>query len=185
MRFVGYPESQGEDPINIVKTVLSEKFGMENVAVDNAHRTGRAAFVAGVRRPRHLIFRVVNYVDKHEIMWKKREALKDVNYFITDDMTKLDLRKKEELKPVIDEAVRQRKKWKFRNGQLFIDDRLYRGDPSSSDVVRQHVVAAVSGGADGQNSAAARQRASAGGFASKTRGQLTAGNVDQHHGDDV
>ncbi len=142
LRIIGYPETPGEEPITIVKTVLREKFGMDSVAVDNAHRTGRFVTISGVRKPRHLIFRLVNYGDKHDIMKKKREALKDLDYFITDDMTKADLQKKADLKPVIDEAVRQRKKWKYRNGQLFIDDRLYRGGATSSGGGRQRAAAA-------------------------------------------
>lgn len=106
---------------------------MDTVAVDNAHRTGRYVTVAGVRKPRHLIFRLMNYSDKHEIMRKKRDALKSENYFITDDMTKADLQKKGSLKPVIEEAERLKKKWKYRNGQLFIEDRLYREGSNTND----------------------------------------------------
>ncbi len=129
LRIVGYAEAGGvEDTASIVKTVLREKFKMEDAAVETAHRVGNSKMVAGRRQPRHIVFQLTNLADKHQILKNKRAALEGADYYITDDMIKADMDRKRELQPVIDDAVRQHKKWKFRNGQLFINDRIYRTD---------------------------------------------------------
>ena len=48
-------------------------------------------------------------------------------FFFTDDMTDADVEMKKRLKPVIDQATSEKKKWKFRAGKLFIDGKLYKG----------------------------------------------------------
>ena len=118
----------------------SEKFSMEDLVVDVAHRTGRTFSAEGVHKPRHIIFRLEKYEDIHRIQKRKREALREVQYYITDDMTKSDLGRKREVKPVIDEARRHNKQWKFRNGHLFINDRIYGHDNSKHEETRHQMV---------------------------------------------
>ena len=67
---------------------------MEDLVVDVAHCTGRSFPAGGLHKPRHIIFRLAKYEDKHRILKSKREAPKEVQYYITDDMTKSDLESK-------------------------------------------------------------------------------------------
>ena len=59
--------------------------------------------------------------DKIEILWRQREGLKNKSYFFVDDLTTHDYKIKQSLKPEIEKAKREGKRWLFRDGQLFID----------------------------------------------------------------
>ena len=83
---------------------------------------------------------MARYEDKHRILKHKREALREVQYCITDNITKSDLDRKREVQPVIDEARRHNKQWMFRNGHLFINDRIYRHDNSKYEEKRHQMV---------------------------------------------
>ena len=108
--------------------------------MDVAHRTGRSFSAGGAHKPRHIIFPLAKYEDKHIILKRKREALREVQYYITDDMTKSYLDRKSEVQPFIDEARRHNKQWKFRNGHLFINDRFYRHNNSKHEETRHQMV---------------------------------------------
>ena len=41
LRIVNYPETTGEEIMTIARSILSEKFSMEDLVVDAAHLTGR------------------------------------------------------------------------------------------------------------------------------------------------
>ena len=81
---------------------------------------------AGPRRPRHLIFKLLRFQDKLSILRQKRKKLEKEQFFIVDDMTDADLATKRRLAPIIEEAKRSNKKWRYRDGQLWIDGQLYR-----------------------------------------------------------
>ena len=127
LRLVGYDETAEENPSEVVSKILKEKFDME-VQVETAFRAGKSKNVAGKVHPRHLVFKVCKVEDKWQILQKKREALKDVNYFIVEDLTKSDLDYKAACKTTIDEARRQGKTCRFRNGKWFINGQMYRVD---------------------------------------------------------
>lgn len=41
LRIVGYPETARENSSNIVKTIIKDKFKMNDIEIENAHRTGK------------------------------------------------------------------------------------------------------------------------------------------------
>lgn len=124
LRLIGYPEKPNEDCVDIVKYILYDRLNVDGY-VEVAHRTGRPVLKNGYRMPRHLIFRVGSVQQKQEILQYQRQALQNEPYFITEDLTQKDLWTKRRLKPVIDQARQQGKRWKFRNGKLFIEGQLY------------------------------------------------------------
>ena len=68
----------------------------------------------------------------------KRDSLKDVPYYITEDQTEMDMKKRNDLQPIIEQAKRDGKHWKFRKGELYIDKRLYRPPPGDDLWRQQH-----------------------------------------------
>ena len=98
-----------ENVSQIVSNMLEFKFNMNNVAVQNAHRTGKNIIFQGKKQPKHIIFKVLYLTDKIEIMKKKRQCLLGENYYITDDLTESDLDLKKCLKPVMDDAKANKK----------------------------------------------------------------------------
>lgn len=126
MRLVGFKETEGENPSEIVKSVLIEKFGIAEPGVETAHRTGRKTTAAGRPRIRHLIFRLSRVETKYEILNPKREVLDGEDFYITEDMTQADMERKKKLAPVIEDAKQRRIPWKFRNGQLYLNGQFYR-----------------------------------------------------------
>lgn len=109
----------GENCVQILKTILSDKFGMQDVEIENAHQTGVEKYVNGHRKPNHIIAKLLRS-DKYNILREKAKALVDEHYLITDDQTATDMAKKRAFQPVIDNAKRQQKKWKFRAGKLIV-----------------------------------------------------------------
>ena len=94
---------------------------MHDVAVEHAHRDGRAPH----GRSPHILVKLLSYRDKIEIMKQAKSALKDTGYFILDDLTKADLTEKKKWSKQVKELYDQGKKLKFsagkwrRNGQPF------------------------------------------------------------------
>ena len=74
LRIVGYPEALNENVSQIVLNMLESKFNMNNVSIQNAHRTGKNIIFQGKKQPKH-IFKVLYLADKIEIMKKKRQCL--------------------------------------------------------------------------------------------------------------
>ena len=64
-------------------------------------------------------------------MKNQREKLKDVNYYLTDDLTSQDLTMKNSYKEIIDQAVSDNKRVMFRNGRLLINGKVYSSGQSS------------------------------------------------------
>ena len=141
LRIVGYPEAQNENVSQIVSNMLESKFNMNNVAIQNAHRTGKNIIFQGKKQPKHIIFKVLYLTDKIEIMKKKRQCLLDETYYITDDLTENDLDLKKRLKPVMDDAKANQKRWKFRNGKLIIEGQLYTGPIPAQSTTKPKVSA--------------------------------------------
>ena len=64
-------------------------------------------------------------------MKNQREKLKDVQYYLTDDLTGQDLKTKKSYKEVIDQAVLENKRVMFLNGQLLINGKVYSSGQSN------------------------------------------------------
>ena len=131
MRLIGVEEKADEDAEKLVKDILKDKFNMTNAVIERAHRVGPPGGEGArtANRPRHILFKLLNYKDKVEILKQKREKLNGEQYFMTDDQTDEDMATKRRLKPVIDKAKQERKKWRFTQGKLWIEGQLYRERP--------------------------------------------------------
>ena len=123
---MGLKKTHGEIPAELVKGILTDKFNLADVHVEAAHRTGKVKYQRGVQQPRHLIFKLLCRNDKHKILKMKKEVLKNEDYYVTDDMTEADLAKKISLRPVIEDAKSQKKRWSFRKSVFYIDGQVYR-----------------------------------------------------------
>ena len=85
--------------------------------VEVAHRTGRP----GQQQPRHIIARVTSVQGKLDILRAQKHFLKNKAYFFVEDLTKKDYEIKRALKPVIDKARHEGKRWRFRDGKLYVN----------------------------------------------------------------
>ena len=121
LRLIGVQESPQEDCYDIVYSVIYDELGIGGT-VEAAHRVGRRG-----PKPRHIIFRVDHVDTKMNILTCQRQYLRDRDYFIVEDLTKQDYNKKRSLKPQIDQARRENKRWSFRNGKLYIDGQYVQG----------------------------------------------------------
>ena len=93
VRLIGIPEpKEGErdDCIQVAEKILKEKFNI-NSKVERSHRDGRK----NEGKPRHILVKLLSYRDKVDVMRRTRDVLKDERYFITDDLTPLDLKEKQ------------------------------------------------------------------------------------------
>ena len=115
IRLIGIPENQYENCYDIVLNLTQELQLYVNVEV--AHRTGRP----GQQRPRHIIARVSSVQEKLDILRAQKHFLKHKAYFFVEDLTKKDYESKRALKPVIDKARHEGKRWRFTDGKLYVD----------------------------------------------------------------
>ena len=129
VRLLNYEETENENVFDIVYGVLS-KIGMQNVEIMKAHRTGKNFKKDGRTLPKQIIFKFLRHSDKQFAMKNQREKLKDVNYYLTDDLTSQDLKTKKSYKEVIDQAVSDNKRVMFRNGRLLINGKVYSSGQS-------------------------------------------------------
>ncbi|KAJ8023500.1 hypothetical protein HOLleu_35959 [Holothuria leucospilota] len=120
LRFGGIPEKENEEAIQEVKRVLSDYLQMEPV-IENAHRIGKRS----TGKPRQIIAKLLYRPQRKEILLKCRRALQDSPYFITEDLTSEDFKKKASLRHVMSAAFQEGKRPRFVNGKLFINGELY------------------------------------------------------------
>jgi hypothetical protein len=119
IRLIGIAESRSENCYNIVTDIISNELGVP-VNVDVAHRTGRK----DDQYPRHIIFRVSSMQEKMDVLRAQKQALKHKAYFFVEDLSKKDYNTKRALKPVIIKAREEGKRWRFRDGKLFVNGEL-------------------------------------------------------------
>ena len=115
IRLVGVkevPQGQREECVDIVEEILRAKFDM-NCRVERAHRDGRR--VDG--RPRHILFKLLSYRQKVDVMKRAREALKNDSYFFVDDLSPLDLQEKQKFVKRVQELYRDGTKLRFFAGK--------------------------------------------------------------------
>ena len=115
IRLIGIPENQYENCYDIVVSIIQELQVYADVEV--AHRTGRS----GQQQPRHIIARVTSVQGKLDILRAQKHFLKNKAYFFVEDLTKKDYETKRALKPVIDKARHEGKRWRFRDGKLYVN----------------------------------------------------------------
>ena len=121
LRLVGYEEKHSEDCKTIVEEIIYMQLEVY-ANIETAHRTGKRQD----HKPRHIIFRVQSMEQKFDILQIQKEKLKESGLFITEDLTRNDLMEKIRLKPVIDKAKQKGEKWKFKNGKLMIEGKIYK-----------------------------------------------------------
>ncbi|KAJ8018445.1 LINE-1 retrotransposable element ORF1 protein [Holothuria leucospilota] len=121
LRIVGYPAAEGENCIEIAKSVL-EEVGVTNPKIERAHRDGRLH----PTRPRHLLVKLSFYQDKITALKYQREKLNSKDYFLTDDLTRVDLQEKRkwrrQVSQLFQEGTRLRftaGKWRDRSGKPY------------------------------------------------------------------
>ena len=121
LRFGGIEEKQDEDAISEIKQVLDKYFNINDVTIENAHRIGKHQ----TGKSRHIIAKFLFRPERQSILAKARRSLEGTKYFVTEDLTPEDFRKKSKLRPVMNAAFLEGKRPRFRNGQLYINGSLY------------------------------------------------------------
>ena len=116
IRLVGYTENQDEVCKDIVKAIMKDKLRID-IKIEAAHRTGRPQHLT--KKPWHILFRVATLEEKVKIMRNQRYASQNELYYITDDMTKEDMKTKRQPQPIIQQARDENKKFRFTKGKLY------------------------------------------------------------------
>lgn len=112
IRIIGYPETDNEDVKEITRVVFSKFDFASEVEIERAHRDGKRHG----RRTRHILVKVLRYTDKVNILRSSRQTLRDENYRIVEDLTKVDLDEKLKWKEEVSELYREGKKLRFVGG---------------------------------------------------------------------
>lgn len=116
VRLIGIPEpqeGQREDCIQITEDILKTKFGIQS-KVERAHRDGRKNDQG---KSRHILIKFLSYRDKIEVMRNTRNILTGERYFITDDLTPLDLKEKQKWVKQVQELYQSGVKLRFYAGK--------------------------------------------------------------------
>lgn len=121
IRIVGLKSGKDEDCMKLATEVIG-KIGIANCKLERAHRDGRS--VPG--RERHLLIKLSYYQDKVGIMKNARRMLESENYYVVDDLTKLDLKEKRRWAKEVNELFQQGTRlrffsgcWRMSNGKPF------------------------------------------------------------------
>ena len=110
-RIVGYQQEDNEDCLKIASKVL-EKVGLHNCSLERAHRDGKQVR----NRPRHILVKVSFYQDKVRVLKGARQALSAENFFIVDDLTKIDLIEKRKWSQKVSELYANGVRLRFSGG---------------------------------------------------------------------
>lgn len=101
VRIVGMDYSQGEDCLKIASEVFA-KTGVNECVIERAHRDGRSV----PNRSSHVLVKLVNFNERLSVMKNARRALREENYNVVDDLTKVDLLEKRKWLPKVNELFR-------------------------------------------------------------------------------
>jgi hypothetical protein len=127
LRLVGITEDTDDSCMTIVWNIVNEELNVP-AKIEDAYRAGRQG-----NQPRHIIVHCSNSDEKIAIFRAQRHALKNKSYFFVDDLSKKDYETKLAFKPQIDAARQQGKKWRFKNGALFVGgERFMKPEMSQS-----------------------------------------------------
>ena len=123
IRIVGMKEKTAEKPMELVNKLLQEKFGMEGVEIERAHRDGYKRDAEGTSR--HMLIKLLRFQDKRQILICQRKKLEGCDIYVTDDHTKADLEQKRkysrEVKFLYERGTKlhfSAGKWRTREGKL-------------------------------------------------------------------
>lgn len=130
LRFGGIPETNTKDPVvplNQVKDLLTERFGLPDIEIENAHRTGKPPKSAS-DKPRHILVKFL-YRSERQVILDRAKAMKaslaKSGLFILRDMPAADVAKKRSLRDVMQKAYRDGRNPVFRDGDLYINGKKY------------------------------------------------------------
>ncbi|KAI8498210.1 hypothetical protein Bbelb_241540 [Branchiostoma belcheri] len=88
-------------------------FNLESATIERAHRDGK-----GFRgKPPHILTKMLSYRDKVAVMIKAKNALREKDYYVVDDLTKDDLREKKKWKTEVAAAYSRGEKCRFFAGK--------------------------------------------------------------------
>ena len=111
MRVLGMPQTEGDNCIQLIETMLGDRFDIHGHVVENAHRTGKPS----PDHPRHITVRFYSRVRQANAMRSAREKLANTTYRIVDDLAQEDALQKRKLRPLMNEPYRHNKRPSFRN----------------------------------------------------------------------
>lgn len=112
IRIVGYDTTPDENCIEIATEVL-RKVGVENVRIERAHRDG----FQHENRSRHILVRLSFYQDKITALKFQRQKLQNCDFFIIDDLTKIDLKEKRKWNQQVSDLYSRGTKLRFSAGK--------------------------------------------------------------------
>ena len=111
VRIVGFPTVPQENCLQVAKDVIA-KIGIPDCKLERAHRDGRK--VEG--RDCHILVKLTYFQDKVFIMKSARQALQNENYYIVEDLTKIDLAEKRRHSRQVSELFQQGVRLRFSGG---------------------------------------------------------------------
>lgn len=112
LRIVGVRTEEGERPVDLAREIFV-KVGVENCHIERAHRDGRV--VEG--RDRHILVKVLFYMDKVTLLRNSRSRLSEEDYFLIDDLTMVDLKEKRKYSKEVATLYQQGTKLRFYGGR--------------------------------------------------------------------
>ena len=124
VRLLGIKEADGESCINVVETVLRDKFAIADGVIEFAHRTGKPT----KDRPRHIIARFYSRDVRGDVMRAARKKLENTPLRLIDDLTREDMAAKQRVRPFMQELYEKNRRPSFRNGRLYAEGKLVSAD---------------------------------------------------------
>lgn len=121
LRIVGVTATEGENCLDIAEDILAQKFNMADATVERAHRDGRGK---DGRSP-HILVKLLSYRDKMDVLRQSRSTLKDTNFFIVDDLTKIDLAEKRKYSQQVKGLYNKGTKLRFVAGKWRLNGQPY------------------------------------------------------------
>lgn len=138
LRFGGIPETTSTDPdtaYDQVKQLLHDTFGMTEVEIENAHRSGKPPKSAS-DKPRHILAKFIYRTERQTVLDRaraiKNSVLENMGVFVLRDLPAADVAEKRSLRDVMKKAYQDRKNPVFRNGNLYINGSKYVAPSPSS-----------------------------------------------------
>ena len=120
IRIFGIPEAQGESCKDIIDGLLKNKFGINQPAIENAHRTGSNT----ENKPKQIIARFHSRFTRRAVMVSAREKLQGTGIRFVDDLIPADLEEKKRLKPLMTDLYNKNMKPRFIQGRLYANRQL-------------------------------------------------------------
>ena len=138
LRLLGMKEVDGESCINVVETVLREKFAVADGEIGYAHRTGKPT----KDRPQHIIARfysrdVRGDVMRGDVMRAARKKLENTPLRLIDDLTREGMAAKQRVRPFMEELYGKNRRPSFRNGRLYAEGKPVSADEIIIIIIRQ------------------------------------------------